>query len=102
MLAGPELQLTPTVAQLADQIVYPPISWVPRVAGDVLSIATAALLPPELRSLYGLKWSRRRQFAWRAARKSLREALPYMPDRVRAGRRARRGEKLVRAAQISA
>ena len=101
MISGGELALTPTVARLADQILYPPISWVPRVAGDVLSVATAALLPAQLRELYGLKWSRRRQFAWRAARRSLKEALPYVPDMVRAGRRARRGERLVRAAQLS-
>ena len=102
MLCGEELAVTPTIAALADQIIHPPISWVPRVAGDVLSIATAALMPPQLRSLYGLKWSSRRQFAWRAARKSLREALPYVPDVVRAGRRARRGERIVRAARLSA
>ena len=98
MLSSGDLALTPTIATLADQIIHPPISWVPRVAGDVLSIATAALLPPELRRLYGLKWGSRRQFAWRAARRSLREALPYVPDVMRAGRRARRGERLVRAA----
>ncbi len=102
MLASDTLALTPTIATLADQILHPPISWVPRVAGDVLSIATAALLPPELRTLYGLRWSSRRQFAWRAARRSLREALPYVPDVVRAGRRARRGERLVRRAALSA
>lgn len=93
MVHGPELAVTPGVRELAEHVNHPPISWFPRLAGDALSIATAALLPEPVRQLYGLRWSRRRQLAWRLARGSLRETLPFMPDRLRAGRHARRGER---------
>ncbi len=93
MVNGPELALTPTVRMLADQVIHPPISWFPRIAGDALSVATAALLPAQVRDLYNLRWGPRRQFAWRLLRRSLKETLPFMPNMVRAGRHARRGER---------
>jgi len=97
MVRGDVLAVTPTVRALADQVLHPPISWFPRVAGDALAVATAALLPPAVRDLYGLRWSPRRQFAWRLLRRSLRETLPFVPDLLRAGRHARRGERRARA-----
>lgn len=97
MLAGTDLDVTPANAELAADIIHPPISWFPRVAGDVLAVATAALLPEPVRALYGLRWSPRRQLAWRLARRSLRKGLPYVPDVLRAGRHARRGERRARA-----
>lgn len=100
MVSGPELALTPTVQALAEQVIHPPISWFPRVAGDALSVATAALLPPEVRNLYGLRWGPRRQFAWRLLRRSLKETLPFIPNRVRAGRHARRGERRAEIAAV--
>jgi uncharacterized protein (DUF2236 family) len=92
MIEGPELAVTATTAELAEQIVHPPISWVPNIAGEVVAMGTAALLPAPVRALYGLRWSPRRQLACRVARRSLRGALAYMPDVLRAGRHARRGE----------
>jgi uncharacterized protein (DUF2236 family) len=93
MVQGGELEVTPTGAALARDIIHPPISWFPRVAGDVLATATAALLPEPVRELYGLRWSPRRQWVSHFARRSLRRALPYLPDVLRAGRHARRGER---------
>ena len=93
MIGGDELALTPGVRALAEHVIHPPISWFPRIAGDALSIVTAALLPAEVRSLYELRWGYRRQLAWRLVRRSLKETLPLMPDVVRAGRHARRGER---------
>ncbi len=100
MVQGPVLSLTPTSRMLAAQVIHPPISWFPRIAGDALSIATAALLPAEVRDLYDLRWGPRRRFAWRLLRRSLKESLPLMPNVVRAGRHARRGER--RAKQVAA
>ena len=62
--------------------------------------ATAALLPAEVRELYDLRWGPRRRFAWRLLRRSLKESLPLMPNVVRAGRHARRGER--RAREVAA
>ena len=100
MVRGPLLALTPTSRMLAEQVIHPPISWFPRIAGDALSVATAALLPAEVRDLYGLRWGHRRRFAWRLLRRSLKESIPLMPNLVRAGRHARRGER--RARQLAA
>ena len=100
VVQSPLLALTPTSRMLADQVIHPPISWFPRIAGDALAVATAALLPAEVRDLYGLRWGPRRRFAWRLLRRSLRESLPLMPNVVRAGRHARRGER--RARQVAA
>ena len=100
MIGGPVLALTPTSRMLAAQVIHPPISWFPRIAGDALAVATAALLPGEIRDLYELRWGPRRRFAWRLLRRSLRESLPLMPNVVRAGRHARRGER--RARQVAA
>lgn len=100
MIRGPILALTPTSRMLAAQVIHPPISWFPRIAGDALSVATAALLPAEVRELYDLRWGPRRRFAWRLLRRSLKESLPLMPNVVRAGRHARRGER--RARQVAA
>jgi uncharacterized protein (DUF2236 family) len=100
VVRSPVLALTPTSSMLADQVIHPPISWIPRIAGDALAVATAALLPAEVRDLYDLRWGPRRRFAWRLLRRSLRESLPLMPNVVRAGRHARRGER--RARQVAA
>jgi len=97
MVDGPDLAVTPGVRALAENVIHPPISWFPRIAGEALSVATAALLPEPVRGLYGLRWSYRRQLAWRLLRRSLRETLPYMPNMIRAGRHARRGERRARS-----
>ena len=96
MTQGNTLAVTPKILELAEHVIHPPISWFPRIAGDVLSVATAALLPEPVRRLYGLRWGRRRQLAWRVARRSLAETLPFVPDLLRAGRHARRGERKAR------
>ncbi len=100
MVRSSVLALTPTSRTLAEQVIHPPISWFPRIAGDALAVATAALLPAEIRELFDLRWGPRRRFAWRLLRRSLRESLPLMPNVVRAGRHARRGER--RARQVAA
>jgi uncharacterized protein (DUF2236 family) len=87
MLKGGELEVTPVTRELAQHILYPPVAWIPRVAGDLLSIATVALLPAELRVKYALPWSPRRARAWSVASRTLRRALPYMPGPARAGPR---------------
>jgi uncharacterized protein (DUF2236 family) len=102
MVSGPELAVTPNIRELAEHVIHPPISWFPRIAGDALTVATAALLPERVRELYGLPWGPRRQLAWRLVRRSLKETLPFMPDVLRAGRHARRGERRARGPLVAA
>lgn len=92
MITGPVLAITPSAARIAEDIIHPPISWFPNIASELVAMGTAALLPEPMRERYGLRWSPRRKLACRVARRSLRGALAYMPDVLRAGRHARRGE----------
>ena len=93
MTIGPELHVTPTCAELAEHIVHPPVFWFPRIAGDALAIATAALLPAPVRERYGLSWGRRQQRIWEAARRAIRRTLPYVPRTLRVSKQARRSER---------
>jgi uncharacterized protein (DUF2236 family) len=102
MLDGGELAVTPGVRALAENVIHPPISWFPRIAGDALSVVTAALLPAPVRAIYDLRWGYKRQLAWRLVRRSLRQTLPFIPNVVRAGRHARRGERRARAGLAAA
>jgi uncharacterized protein (DUF2236 family) len=87
MLTGNALEVTTVTRELAQHILYPPIAWIPKVAGDVLSTATVALLPLELRDKYALPWNPRRARAWSLGSRALRRALPYLPGPARAGPR---------------
>lgn len=93
MLAGPELDITPTAAALAEAVLHPPIPLLPRFAGDAASLASVALLPPALRERYGLAWGPVRERAWRAERALVRAALPLLPEAVRVFPQARRAER---------
>jgi uncharacterized protein (DUF2236 family) len=87
MLAGNVLEVTPVTRELAQHILFPPVAWIPRAAGSVLSVATVALLPAELQVKYALPWSRRRARAWSFVSRMLRRALPYVPGPARTGPR---------------
>lgn len=95
MLAGPELEVTPTAAELADAVLHPPIPLLPRLAGDAASLASVALLPPVLRERYGLPWGPVHERAWRAKRALVRAALPLLPDAICIFPQARRAERRV-------
>lgn len=96
MLAGDELEVTAVTRELAENILYPPVSWVPHVAGDVLSVATVALLPAPLRERYALPWSERRRQAWTFASRVIRRVLPYVPALARTGPRIWQAERRLR------
>ncbi len=87
MLDGAELEVTPVTRELARHILNPPVSWVPHVGADLLSVATTALLPAALRERYALPWSGRRERAWVLGRRLIRRVVPYLPGPVRSGPR---------------
>ena len=86
---------------MANDIIHPPITGVPDRLGDLVSVPALALLPATLRSRYGFKWDRKRQLAWRVARRLIREALPYTPQIARVSSRARRAEKRTALAKLA-
>ncbi len=96
MLDGNVLQVTAVTAELARHILHPPVSWVPHVGADVLSVATTALLPEALRERYGLPWGQRRRRAWTFGKRVLRRVVPYLPGPVRAGPRVWYTERRLR------
>jgi len=93
MLAGPELEVTPTARRLGDAVLHPPIRGVPRFAGDLLSPLTIGLLPPRLRAGYGLPWDRKRRMAFRLADRSLRAGMRVLPAGLRSMPHARRADR---------
>lgn len=99
MLTSGVLEVTPVTRELARDILHPPVSWVPHVAGDVLSIATVALLPTPIRQQYGLPWSERRRQAWTFASRMIRRVLPYVPALARTGPRIWQAERRLRSAR---
>lgn len=83
MLSGPHFEVTPVTREIARHIIHPPVVWIPHLAGDVFTIATAALLPVQMRDRYELPWSARRAKARRAPSGAIRRTLPYLPRLVR-------------------
>jgi len=76
------------------------------IAGGTLSLINAGLLPPHLRELLGVPWSRSREIAFDTLAAISRTVVPRLPRIVRmvpqarrAVRRARRGGHSARAAQ---
>jgi uncharacterized protein (DUF2236 family) len=102
MLDGAELEITPTAAELADAVLHPPVPLLPRFAGDAASLASVALLPPEIADRYGLPWGPRWEQAWRAKRALVRRALPLLPPTLRVMPHALRAERRLRRAARAA
>lgn len=94
MLAGPTLEPTPTAGRLAAAVLHPPIALLPRIAGDVGTLVTCALLPATVRARYGLPWDARRERRFAVARGLVRAVLPLLPDVLRAMPQARRWERV--------
>lgn len=66
------------------------------LVGTVLTLVTAGLLPPELRELLGVRWSRGRQIAFTALAAISRTVVPRLPAFVRLVPPARRAIRTAR------
>ena len=71
-LAGPAIRVTPPAREVAAVILEAPLPAPLRPLVPVHRLATAALLPPQIRSQYGLAWSRSRGLALMLFAPSLR------------------------------
>jgi uncharacterized protein (DUF2236 family) len=67
-----------------------------RPAAAVLELITVGLLPPEVRRLYGYRWSRRRERLLDAFAAAVRVALPAIPGGLRVAPGARAVERRTR------
>lgn len=61
MVSSGELEVTDTARTLAESVLYPDVSMIPRASAGVLRFVTAGLLPARIREEYGLTWTETRQ-----------------------------------------
>jgi uncharacterized protein (DUF2236 family) len=80
---------------LAHKVLYP-LRYVPRPIFDVFNLATAGLLPPKLRAMYGFEWSPARELLLEGSTRTIRMMLPLIPDVLRVWPAARAGETRAR------
>jgi uncharacterized protein (DUF2236 family) len=83
MLAGDELRVDGLARELADAVLRPPLRGVPVAAYRPLEVVTAGLLPPRLRTDYGIRWGPVERAAFRAARSCVRPLVGMLPSRLR-------------------
>lgn len=85
-LAGEEIHLTPESREIgrivALEIPGPPQD---RPALAVFNLLVIGLLPPRVRSMYGLRWTPAHRAAFSAAVAAHRVAHPLVPNRIRRG-----------------
>lgn len=91
---GP-IQVTPTARRLAPLIVRPPIPLVPGPLIDLAALPGMALLPPRIRTAFGIPWGRRRERTAELMALSLRTWVRVMPRSWRAMPQARAAERRV-------
>ncbi|WP_231611676.1 alpha/beta fold hydrolase [Rhodococcus sp. CX] len=60
------------------------------IAGRVLTLITGGLLPPDLREMFGMRWTRSHERAFAALAATSRTVLPRLPRTVRMVPQARR------------
>jgi uncharacterized protein (DUF2236 family) len=92
MLAGGAIAVGPTARSLAAEILHPR-PWSLKLAGPLLSLITAGLLPRGLRDAYGLGWSAREEKLFRLLAVAVRRLLPFIPSPLRMVPNARAAEK---------
>lgn len=78
-------QLVPTIQarELARHTFFPPAPGVLRPLMHLNLNITNALLPPPVREIYSLEWSKGQQLAFTAFARSLRLVVPRLPARLR-------------------
>lgn len=91
---GP-IVVTPTARRMAATIIRPPMPGLPGVVVDALATPGLALLPPRLRSDYGIAWGRSRVALARLGAIGLRTWVRLMPRGWRALPQARAAEERV-------
>lgn len=98
MIKSGRITVTATARRLAEEILYPPVGWIPRRLFDPLNVITIGTLPPPVREGYGLRWNRARGAALGAATAMIRGAVTVAPKRLRFVPPARRAEERSRVA----
>ena len=77
------LSATPQARQLAQQVLFPPISPISRPLLHLNLQLTCALLPQPVREIYGLEWGPKRQQIFELSAAGLRTIIPRLPVSLR-------------------
>ena len=86
-LASERIHLTPEAREVGYATAFEiPLPGLHQPAKRVHDLIMLGSLPPRVRGLYGLRWSRAQELAFRAAVGSLRRARPVTPRAIRRGR----------------
>jgi uncharacterized protein (DUF2236 family) len=90
-LDSDEIAVTTTAREIARTVLHPPLPLPLRGAMEAVNLVTASLLPPRLRSEYGIAWDPARAALAAVSREWVRRvALPVLPDALRTVRGSRR------------
>jgi uncharacterized protein (DUF2236 family) len=100
-LASGEVVVTDTARTLASEILHPPASLAARPLLALARLPTVGLLPPVVRTGYGLSWSRHHDRALLAVAAISRRALPLLPGVVRHWPAARAAHAREQAAGVT-
>jgi uncharacterized protein (DUF2236 family) len=93
-----ELAVTSALLDVVDATMRPPLPFVARPLVEAINLATASLLPPQLRDELGLGWGTNRRRLVSASRAVIRRALPVLPRLFREFPPARSADRRVAAA----
>jgi uncharacterized protein (DUF2236 family) len=96
MLAGGSIEVTDTARRLSREIIRPPAPALVRPALGLAALPAVGLLPPAIRTAYGLPWDGRREGALRVMIATTRALLPLTPPALRCWAVARRAERRAR------
>lgn len=96
MLASDRIAVAPFQKELAGDVLYPSLRFVPRFLHWPTVAVTTALLPAKLREAFGLSFTARQRRAASVVRAGVHGILPVLPRRVRYQPQARRAEARVK------
>ena len=87
------LRVTDEARRLLPGIISPPVPLALEPAAAATKLLTVWMLPPTVRSAFGLAWDPRRERAARALASAIRTALPLIPVSIRRWPHARAAER---------
>jgi uncharacterized protein (DUF2236 family) len=83
MLESDKLMATPQARQIAQQLLFPPAPLLFRPLMHLNLQLTSALLPQQIRNIFGIQWTARRQTVFDMSAKGMRSIIPHLPSTLR-------------------
>jgi uncharacterized protein (DUF2236 family) len=83
MLESDKLIATPQARQIAQQLLFPPAPLLFRPLMHLNLQLTSALLPQQIRKIFGIEWTACRQALFDMSAKGMRSIIPHLPSNLR-------------------